>query len=101
MEIPRIYRETRARVEFAGRIVNESEEERRLENHDLFNYGEGFMYFKYPGGEIPILNEVDFARRLEQKGFGEAEVVQVLNLFWQAVATKTAVSVSKISEGVF
>ncbi|OGD83763.1 hypothetical protein A2572_00910 [Candidatus Collierbacteria bacterium RIFOXYD1_FULL_40_9] len=101
MEIPRIYRETRARVEFAGRIIKESEKEKKINGHDLFNYGEGFMYFKYPGGDIPIYSEADFAMRLEKKGFGEVEVAGILDLFWRTVAAKAAVASSEVLEGVF
>ena len=100
MEIPRIYRETRQRVEFSGRITKESDEERELEGQNVFNFGEGFMYFKYPGGEIPILNDVDFANRLAVKGFCEADIKMILELFWSTVATKAPVSLGKVMESV-
>ncbi len=100
MEIPRIYRETRARVEFSGRIIEESDEEKSLDGHELFNFGKGFMYFRYPGGEIPILSENDFANKLQKKGFEEVQIEKIMDLFWKTVATEASVSVAEIFENV-
>jgi len=87
MEIPRIYRETRSRVEFVGFIKKDKES--------------GLIYFKYPGGEIPYINGEDFLYRLIDKGFEEREIDKIISLLVSAVATKTAVSTSEVSQSVF
>lgn len=87
MEIPRIYRETKPRVEFAGFIKKDERNQ--------------FIYFKYPGGEIPYINGEDFLYRLIAKGFGDAEINKIINLLTRAVATEATVASSKVSQSVF
>lgn len=87
MEIPRIHRETRSRVEFSGFIKRDN--------------NSGFVYFKYPGGEIPYINFEDFLYRLKEKKFGDEEVVKIINLFLETVTAKATIASSKVSESVF
>lgn len=87
MEIPRIYRETKPRVEFAGFIKKDKKS--------------GLIYFKYPGGEIPYINGEDFLYRLIHKGFEEREIDKIINLLVSAVATETTVATSEISQSIF
>lgn len=87
MEIPTIYRETRARVEFAGFIKKDER------SH--------FIYFKYPGGEIPYINGEDFLCRLIDKGFGEVEIDKIISLLTRAIATEASVAHSEVRESVF
>ena len=72
MEIPRIWRETETRVKFGG-IFKE------IENKTT---GKVDTYFKYPGGEIPVVNIFDFAERLLRKGFEEKVVEEITKLFF-------------------
>ncbi len=91
MEIPSIYRETKTRVEFAGRfkqIVDKAT-------------GRICIYFKYPGGEIPYLNGEDFLYRLINKGFGEDEIDKIISLLVGTVATEATVAHSEVSQSVF
>lgn len=90
MEIPRIYRETKSRVEFAGYF-------KQVE--DLAS-GRVDIYFKYPGGEIPYMNGEDFLNRLINKGFGDGEIEKILNLLLETVTSEASISTHKVSESL-
>lgn len=88
MEIPKIYRETRSRVEFAGYFK---------QVRDTAT-GRVDLYFKYPGGEIPYIGGENFLSRLVDKGFGEEEVEKILNLLLDTVATEAPVSAHEVAQ---
>lgn len=91
MEIPRIWREQSTRVRFEGWF-------KKIEEKETGNI---FIYFKYPGGEIPAINAYDLAERLDRKGFEEREISEVVKLFLNTVATEATISTSKVLERVF
>ncbi len=83
MEIPRIYREQPNRVRFVG-VIKEDEET-------------GMVIFKYPGGQVPVIDEDDFSRRLKQKGFDEEGVMEIIeSLLSSSVATEATISFSEV-----
>lgn len=86
MEIPKIYRETRARVEFVGYVKKDERS--------------GFVYFKYPGGEIPYINEEDFLTRLVRKGFGDEEIEKIIDLLISAVSSETSITIGEVSKSM-
>ncbi len=90
MEIPRNWREQSTRVHFEG-WFKEIEEK---------TTGKKFTYFKYPGGEVPAINATDLMMRLERKGFGDSEIVEIVDLFLNTVATEAAIPTSKVLERV-
>lgn len=91
MEIPRNWREQSTRISFEGSFKVIQEE----------TTGKIFIYFKYPGGEVPAVNAIDLAIRLERKGFGDNEIAEIVELFLNTVATEAAISTSKVLESVF
>lgn len=82
VEIPRIYRETKSRVQFGGYIKIDTE-------YDLIS-------FKYPGGEIPYLNDVDFLERLAKKKFNDEEITMILRLLVDTVSTEATISFEEV-----
>jgi hypothetical protein len=83
MEVPRIYREQPNRVRFVGEIKEDKET--------------GMVFFKYPGGEVPVIDEEDFSRRLSQKGFNDEQVIEIINnLLSSSVAAEATISFPKV-----
>lgn len=91
MEIPRNWREQPTRVRFMGWFKKIEEKET----------GKTYIYFKYPGGEVPAINAYDLAERLSNKGFEDREVLEIVGLFLNTVATEAAIPTSKVLERVF
>lgn len=91
MEIPTIWRETRTRVKFDGWF-------KQIEDKAS---GRVNVYFKYPGGEIPVFNIEDFMDRLMRKGFEDDEVIEIVELFLKTVTSESAISVSEFGDGLF
>ena len=89
MEIPRIWRETETKVKFGG-IFKE------IENKAT---GKIDTYFKYPGGEVPVLNMGNFMERLIQKGFGDEEIVEILELFGRRIASEASIPAGEVFYG--
>lgn len=86
MEIARIWRETETRVKFGG-IFKE------IKNKAT---GKVDVYFKYPGGEVPILNIENFMERLIQKGFGDGEIMEILELFGRRIAPEASIPAGEV-----
>ncbi len=86
MEIPKHWREQPTNVSFKGDFKTDKDS--------------GRMIFKYPGGEVPVNDAYDFVTRLVDKGFGDDEVNEIVNLLIRAIAAKAAIPVAKVLESV-
>ena len=88
MEIPKYWREQPTNIRFEGK-------EKKLKGLD-------HSVYKYPGGEIPLVGNLEeISKRFEKKGFSQEATNEILFRLWGGVSSEAAISVTEVANSFF
>lgn len=83
MEIPRYWRGMPVMTSFTGKEIG--------------FIGVGLSFFKYPGGEIPLIGTCEeIYQRFESRGFKPEVIEEILSHLFRGVASEPSISSEKI-----